>query len=270
MKRILFASLILLTTLLFAVPVAADTPPGEKPLASRSPAVFLKGIVTEKGESSFVIKSEQKTIKIGVDTDSRFYKNAPQVKPPATTKAPASTAKAQVTTTRTAVREKDAPVRQSPEATAGATKKPESTTAIASPPTKTAAPRESTLQVTFKDLAVGDAVAVETNGNIEAPLAKAVHITSLQPLEPKPAPTKAVACGAVVTINEVRMAFSIKTASGDMTFTYDKNTVFSLLGSASLKAGMEVEVAYLASSGTPVARAVKAPGALAPEAAVKK
>ncbi len=263
-KRILFACLVILATLLFAVPVAADkAPEGQKPTVTRTPPVSYKGVVTEKGEFSFTLKTDQKVIKIGVNKDTRFFKDVLREKPPATTKPP-------VTTTRTPEKEKPSATRQPPKATATTTKKPENTT-VRAVPTKSPPAGEPYTQVTFKDLAVGDYVAVETNGNTEQPLAKTVRIAAVKAPEPKPAPTKALIRGIVTSVNEERMAFTIKTASGEtMTFKYEKGTVFSLLGSASLKAGMEVEVFYLVSSGPPVALGVKMMVASAPESTVKK
>lgn len=251
-KRVLIGLLAILALLFFAVPVAADTPRTPKPSSGSSSMIHIKGVVTAKAEGAFAVKGGEDSVRIAVDGNTRFYVYLPQeIAPPAV--KPIEPPK---TTTRDPGNKTNSP-------------ESKTVTAKTAPPerTKTAPPANVTpgKLVTYADLKVGDTVVVEAVSS-SPPLAKAVTIYP----PARVGPIMLTATGIVVSVNEARGAFAIQPSRGEtMTFKYNKNTSFSILGSASLQEGMLAGVMYIAEDGALVAGNVKA-SFPTPESTAKK
>jgi len=223
--------------------VMANTPRTDKPATTTSSTTTMyKGIVREKEVSAFTIKTGETVVEITVDKNTRFFKQNVQEKPAVTRTKPVETSTTIVNKT------KDTGTKQnSAEATAVKGTKAETTERDKGTPAESSALSGLGTEVTFNEVVVGCTVAVQTDGVLASPLAKIVVIATSRVIEPKPIPVKLSTSGIIVSVDEAKFTFVMKPTSGDvMSFIYDKQTTFSILGSASLKADMHAEVIYLA------------------------
>jgi hypothetical protein len=256
-KTTLVTLLLFALPVLLAVPVMADTPKTEKPATSPSPTTWYKGFVKEKDISSFTIKTGEIVIKINIDKDTRFFKSE---EPDRTTITRTKTVETLTTTTNKA---KDTGTKQSsPEATITATIKgdqPGNNERAKSATTKSITPSGYGTEATFNNLVIGNTVAVQTDKDLKIMLAKVVVIAASSTTETKVAPVKLSVNGKIVSLDEAKMTFIVKPDSGGdtMIFKYDSQTSFTIMGSASLKTGMKVEIVYLAEGNLLTARVVK-------------
>jgi hypothetical protein len=262
MSRILKTGLvaIFLTVIMviFTIPIAADTPRTKPPATTRPALTWYKGVVAEINTSSFTVKTGETAVTVKVDNLTLFYRYVPVEKPTVT---PVKTLETPGTNTGKTGDTGNNP--NSPEAQPPREKQPANTTVTA---TRTKTPESGSnptvlpgTPVRFADLNAGDTVAVQAEGAPDGLVAKTVTIYSSRATDPKPSPVKLSISGKIVSVNEARMALVVEPVSGKaITLRYDKNTAFTILGSASLKAGMQVGVVYLSEAGVLTALAIKA------------
>jgi hypothetical protein len=253
----LIAFFLTLTTVIFTVPVAADTPRTKPPATTRPAVTWYKGVVSEKNASSFTIKAGEGAVTFHVDTVTTFSRSVPVEKPAGNPVKPAEPSRTITNKTGDTGKNPNSPETQTlrePPAnttvTAARTKTPDSGSV---PPVLPGTP------VRFADLNAGDTVAVQAEGAPDGLVAKTVTIYPSRGTDPKPSPAKLSISGKIVSVNEAEMALVVEPVSGKaITLRYDKNTAFTILGSASLKAGMQVGVVYLSEAGVFTALAIKA------------